>query len=92
MANADGLFFKRDARKHCGRPPSAWPGERKNAASSLMASVSGRLTFCKMSNAARENRVFADGRAADGKFAMLARRSWDKGSAESGFCLTGARW
>ena len=45
--------------------------------------------FVKMSNAPRETRIFAAGRAANGKFASLTRRNWGYLSAESGFCLTG---
>ena len=51
----------------------------------------GKCLFAKMSNAPRENRVFAGKRVDNGKYAMLTRQSRGNLSAENGFCLTSAR-
>ena len=55
-----------------------------------LPSLSG-CQFVKMSNVPRVNRVFTTGRAADGKYAILARWSRDNLTPGNGFCLTSAR-
>ena len=51
-----------------------------------------RMTFCKMSNVPRENRVFADGRAGGGKYAILAHRRRNNLSAEKRFFSDKCAW